>query len=111
MIKKNFKTHLTYLKNICEKVNIDYKSYEYGFVIYPDGYGDEQNKNYFLLMINQENHFEKLVPIRYKDCSDEELITYLIEFKNGIINNDFCLNNIVNYTDSIEEDFEYVARG
>ncbi len=56
MIKKNFQEHCDYLTKLCEKTNTKYHKYDVGLAIYPDGYGDIDNKNYFLIMIEIKNY-------------------------------------------------------
>ena len=96
MIKKNFQEHSNYLKNICENININFKNQQNNFIIYPDKYDSEKRGyNYFLIMIERENYKYDFGTIQYQNCLEEELIKSLIDFKNGIVNNQFCLNNTI----------------
>lgn len=96
IIKKNFQEHTNYLKNICETNNINFKNQTNNFIIYPDKYNpEERGYNYLLIMIERENHQYDFGTIQYKDCSRQELVKHLIDFKNGIVDNQFCLNNTI----------------
>ena len=107
---KNFHNHCDYLEKLCEKTNTEYHKYDVGFSIYPDGYSNTNDKNYFLIMIKIKKCGNKIGIINHKDCSEEELLKHLTDFKNGIINDDFCLNNITDYRsdDDNYDDFIYV---
>lgn len=104
MIITNFNQHCDYLGKICKEHNIDYKRYDLGFVVYPDGYTDNIiDKQYFLELITINDFTDKNGDVHYKHCSKDELINYLIDFKNGIINQEFCLDNVTKIKQDIKE--------
>lgn len=106
-MKKDYENYYNLVNKICEENNINIFRGDLGVVIYPDGYGEIQSKKYFLEILKLKKVGDKTATLKCKDSTEVELKNFLIEFKNGVINNKFCLNNVVDYSKD-EDDFIYI---